>query len=496
MQLGNVASLAYFGPELVLSGSVVVLILLDLVIKNRAAAGIVALIASILTFFLLIAERSPSTLLFNGVIVFDSFAFFFRLLIILATVVAVWMSIGSREVKGCDQGEYYAVLMAGSLGMFLMAEAYNLLMAYLSLELVSLTSYILTGFLKHNRRSQEAALKYLIYGGVASGTMIYGMSWIFGIAGSLDFGVINGALTASGTGASLGVFIALVLILTGMGYKVASVPFHMWAPDVYTGAPIPITTFLAVGSKAAGFALLTRFFYPAISRLTANGSWHALAGVDWPQLLLFMCMITMTLGNLAALQQTNMKRLLAYSSIAQAGYALMGFVVLSNDGIRAMMFYLIAYYVMDAGAFLVVMIVANATGSEEIDAYRGLAFRGGMVPALALAIFLFSLTGIPLTVGFIGKFYLFAAVIRGQFYILAVVGIINSVISLYYYLRPIRTMFLDQPTGDEAALNTAGSAWNYGLMGLLATATIVMGLYWGPIIAFADRSLKFFTGPT
>ena len=494
--MGNVASLAYFAPELVLSGSVVVLILLDLVIKNRAAAGIVALIASIVTFFLLLGERSPSTLLFNGVIVFDSFAFFFRLLIILATIVAVWMSIGSKEVKGCDQGEYYAVLMAGSLGMFLMAEAYNLLMAYLSLELVSLTSYILTGFLKHNRRSQEAALKYLIYGGVASGTMIYGMSWIFGIAGSLDFGVINGALTASGTGASLGVFIALVLILTGMGYKVASVPFHMWAPDVYTGAPIPITTFLAVGSKAAGFALLTRFFYPAISRLTANGSWHALAGVDWPQLLLFMCMITMTLGNLAALQQTNMKRLLAYSSIAQAGYALMGFVVLSNDGIRAMMFYLIAYYVMDAGAFLVVMIVANATGSEEIDAYRGLAFRGGMVPALALAIFLFSLTGIPLTVGFIGKFYLFAAVIRGQFYILAVVGIINSVISLYYYLRPIRTMFLDQPTGDEVAFNTAGSAWNYGLMGVLATATIVMGLYWGPVIAFADRSLKFFTGPT
>ncbi len=350
----------------------------------------------------------------------------------------------------------------------------------------------MTGFLKHNRRSQEAALKYLIYGGVASGTMIYGMSWIFGIAGSLDFGTINGALSHT-TGSSLAVFIALVLILAGMGYKVASVPFHMWAPDVYTGAPIPITTFLAVGSKAAGFALLTRFFYPAISQLAADGSWKALAGVDWPQLLLVMCMVTMTLGNLAALQQTNMKRLLAYSSIAQAGYALMGFVVLSNDGIRAMMFYLIAYYLMDAGAFLVVMIVANATGDEDIDAYRGLAWRGGLVPAVALAIFLFSLTGIPLTVGFIGKFYLFAAVIRGQFYILAVVGIINSVISLYYYLRPIRTMFLDQPTGAEAVVT--GEAWNYGLMGVLAAATIVLGLYWGPLIAFADRSLKFFTGP-
>jgi NADH-quinone oxidoreductase subunit N len=493
MQLDNVASLVHFIPELVLSGAVVLLILLDLISDNRSAAGVLAMAAAVATFLLVIAGGAGNTWLFNGMVVFDSFAFFFRLLIMLATIVAVWMSIGSAEVRLCEQGEYYAVLMSAALGMFLMAEANNLLMAYLSLELVSLTSYILTGFLKHNRRSQEAALKYLIYGGVASGTMIYGMSWIFGIAGSLDFGAINAALSQSGTGSSLAVFIALVLILAGMGYKIASVPFHMWAPDVYTGAPIPITTFLAVGSKAAGFALLTRFFYPAISHLAADGNWQALAGVDWPQLLLAICMITMTLGNLAALQQNNMKRLLAYSSIAQAGYALMGFVVLSNDGIRAMMFYLIAYYVMDAGAFLVVMIVANATGHEDIDAYRGLAWRGGLVPAVALAIFLFSLTGIPLTVGFIGKFYLFAAVIRGQFYILAVVGIINSVISLYYYLRPIRTMFLDEPKGDEGIV-TAG-AWNYGLMGVLATATIVLGVYWGPLIDFAGRSLKFFTGP-
>ena len=502
MLLGNIASLAHFVPELVLSAGIVLLILLDLAIGRKMALGKVALLISVLTLALLIGGAdSAGRWLFNGMLVFDSFAFFFRALIILATVVAVWMSIGSEEVRKVDQGEYYAVLLSGALGMFLMAEANNLLMAYLSLELVSLTSYILTGFLRHNRRSQEAALKYLIYGGVASGTMIYGMSWIFGLAGSLDFGMINKVLNSAGTGASLGVFIALVLILAGMGYKVASVPFHMWAPDVYTGAPIPITTFLAVGSKAAGFALLTRFFYPAISRVAANGSWQVLTGVDWPQLLLVVCMITMTLGNLAALQQTNMKRLLAYSSIAQAGYALMGFVVLSNDGIRAMLFYLVAYYVMDAGAFLVVMIVANSTGREDIDAYRGLAWRGGVVPAIALTIFLFSLTGIPLTVGFIGKFYLFAAVIRGQFYVLALVGIINSVISLYYYVRPIRTMFLDQPTDEETQYGLSadgainGVAWNYGLMSVLAAATIVLGLYWAPLIALADRSLKFLTGP-
>ncbi|HUN57901.1 MAG TPA: NADH-quinone oxidoreductase subunit N, partial [Candidatus Binataceae bacterium] len=388
--------------------------------------------------------------------------------------------------------EYYTVLLASTLGMFLMATSANLLMAYLSLEFVSLTSYILTGILKHNRRSQEAALKYLIYGGVASATMIYGMSWIYGLAGSLDFNIINRALFATPHVPALTVFTALVLILAGFGYKVASVPFHMWAPDVYEGAPIPVTTFLAIGSKAAGFALLTRFFYPAISQLTADGNWQALKGVEWPQLLLYICAITMTLGNLAALQQDNMKRMLAYSSIAQAGYALMGFVLLSNDGIRAMLVYLFAYYLMDAGAFLVVMMVANATGREDLGAYRGLAARGGVVPAIALTVFLLSLTGIPATIGFIGKFYVFAAAIQQRFYVLAVIGILNSVVSLYYYMRPVRAMFLESPEDDAPQFNS--ELWNYGLMGVLAVATIVLGLYPPPVIAFASRSLHFFTG--
>jgi NADH-quinone oxidoreductase subunit N len=201
----------------------------------------------------------------------------------------------------------------------------------------------------------------------------------------------------------------------------------------------------------------------------------------------------MTLGNLAALQQENMKRLLAYSSIAQAGYALMGFVLLSNDGIRAMLVYLFAYYVMDAGAFLVVMIVANATGREDIGAYRGLAARGGAAPAIALTIFLLSLTGIPATVGFIGKFYVFAAAIQARFYVLAVIGILNSVVSLYYYMRPVKEMFLEAP--DEGAPRCAIEFWNYGLMGMLTIAAVALGLYPPPMIEFASRSLHFFIGP-
>jgi NADH-quinone oxidoreductase subunit N len=495
MDLGNLASLHYFYPELILTAGALLIVLVDLGLEEKSILGDTALLFSAGALLLIGLEPfTTGAWLFNRMLVYDSFAIFFRALIALAAIVAVWMSIGSREVDSCERGEYYAVLLASTLGMFLMAESANLLMAYLALELVSLTSYVLTGILKHNRRSHEAALKYLIYGGVASGTMIYGMSWIYGLAGSLDFNVINRALFSSPQVPALALFIALVLILAGMGYKVASVPFHMWAPDVYEGAPIPITTFLAIGSKAAGFALLTRFFYPAISRLAATGSWQVLKGVEWPQLLLIICVLTMTLGNLAALQQDNMKRLLAYSSIAQAGYALMGFVLLSNEGIRAMLVYLFAYYVMDAGAFLVVMIVANATGREDIEAYKGLAWRGGAAPAIALAIFLLSLTGIPATIGFIGKFYVFAAAIREQFYILAIIGILNSVVSLYYYMRPVKEMFLEQPDGDERPITM--EVWNYGLMGVLAVATIALGLYPPPIIAFASRSIHFFLGPT
>jgi NADH-quinone oxidoreductase subunit N len=266
----------------------------------------------------------------------------------------------------------------------------------------------------------------------------------------------------------------------------------MWAPDVYHGAPIPVTAFLAVGSKAGGFALLIRFFYPALSKLGEDGSWQFLPGVDWPQFMLVIAMVTMTLGNLAALNQQNLKRLLAYSSIAHAGYILMGFVVLSNDGLRAMLFYLVVYYLMNLGAFVVVLVVANNTGQEDMDGFRGLAWRGGALPAIAMAIFLFSLTGLPPLAGFIGKFYLFAAVIKGQLYYLAVVGILNSVVSLYYYARIVKTMFFDDPLGTEGEI--ALDIHNGSLLAVLSVVTVILGLYWAPVFDFADRSTRFFLG--
>ncbi|MFQ5665834.1 MAG: NADH-quinone oxidoreductase subunit N [Candidatus Binatia bacterium] len=492
MNLSNIESVGYILPEILLVLTIVGVFLADLVVREKNRLGEIALAGTALS--LLAVTRlagTPAGWLFSKMIVQDPFAIFFKVLFALVALVTVWMSLGSREIDGPNRGEYYGLLLSSTLGMYFMASASNLLMAYLALEFVSLTSYVLTGYLRHDRRSGEAALKYLIYGGVASGTMIWGMSWIFGLTGSMDFAQINAALVHGAPG-RLALFIAVVLTLTGLGYKIAAVPFHMWVPDVYTGAPIPITAFLSVGSKAAGFALLMRFFYPALSQLGSDGAWRFIAGVDWPQLVLVLSMVTMTLGNLSALSQRNVKRLLAYSSIAHAGYMLMGFVVLTNEGLRAMLFYMVVYYLMNIGAFLVVMIVANATGREDIEGYRGLAWRGGAAPALAMAIFLFSLTGLPPLAGFVGKFYLFAAVIRQHFYLLAVVGVINSVISLYYYARVVRTMFLDLPEAGDGTVSVG--LHNGALMWGLSAATIVMGVYWAPVIAFADRSLQFFTG--
>src|SRR6266852_1370039 len=494
-------SLAYFLPELALSAAVLAVIFADLALTGRAGRrasewpGNLALLGAGTALVLTLGLRplgihgllddptihsAKGLWLFDRMIVLDAFSVFFKVLLGLALLAVIWMSLSSREIRGQpNEGEYFALLLSSGLGMFLMASAATLLMAYLSLEFVSLTSYVLTGFLRHNRRSGEAALKYLIYGGVASGAMIYGMSWVFGLTGAMDYAGIAKGVAALDPASRGALFLALVLVLAGFGYKIASVPFHMWAPDVYTGAPIPVTAFLAVGSKAAGFAMLLRFF-------------HFDVPPPLPQLMSVLCVATMTLGNLAALSQTNMKRLLAYSSIAHAGYALLGFVVFAERGVEALLFYLVVYYLMNLGAFWVVMLIANATGREDLEGYRGLAWRGGAAPALALGVFLFSLAGLPPFAGFLGKFYVFAAGVEAHLYALVVVGLLNSVISLYYYARVVKTMFLDQPTADDAAMRfTPGEL---GAVGVLSLATLVLGVSFNWLLRWVAVAGKVFTG--
>jgi NADH-quinone oxidoreductase subunit N len=490
VNLNNLDSLAYAWPEAILAGGVLLVLLLEIFARSKRGIGeLAAVIAALATFATAYGQADGDYgYLFDRMVALDAFSVFFKIVLGAGAFGAIWMSLGSRELRGQHEGEYYALLLAATLGMFYMAEATNMLMAYLALEFVSQTSYILSGFIKTSRRSGEAALKYLIYGGVASGAMVYGMSLLFGLTGSLDYATIGERLTTV-QGSEPVLFLATVLIVAGFGYKISMVPFHMWTPDVYEGAPLPVTAFLAVASKAAGVAMLVRFFYPAISVPGEAGAWLPLKGVDWQSLMVMASMVTMTLGNLAALRQTNVKRLLAYSSIAHAGYMLMGFVALSDDGLRAMLFYVVVYYLMNLGAFVVLLMVLNHSGREDIDAFRGLAWRGGAIPAAAMAVFLFSLAGIPPFAGFIGKFYLFAAVIDKKMWMLAIVAGLNSVVALYYYARLVRTMYLDLPTPEDAPIPYDSLQGNFACA--LVIFTLILGVYWTPLAELAKRSIVF-----
>ena len=474
--LSNIESLLYFSPEILLVIFAAAIILLDLVVKNRESAAVVhlSLVGCLCTFAAVLfthfsfGDEGPVSL-FLGMIRLDVFSSFFKILLLLATAATILFSLRSEELDARLKGEYYALLLAITLGMFLMTSSTNLLMIFISLETVSLTSYILAGFLTHNPRSSEAAFKYITYGAVASGTMLFGLSLLFGMTGTGDLVQINGHLTellASGEVAPLAVLIAITFVLAGVGYKIASVPFHMWSPDVYEGAPIPITAFLSVASKSAGFALFIRFFY------TGFGTLGLMEAVDWPFMLAIVSALTMTVGNLAALPQQNVKRLLAYSSIAHGGYLLMGGVLLTSEGVGAILFYLVAYLFMNLGAFYVVVLIANEAGSEMVEGYRGLSSRAPLV-AGAMVIFLVSLAGIPPFAGFFGKWLLFTAVIEQGYYWLAFVGLLNSVISLYYYARIVKAMFFED--ADEETTRFSFSTGTFALLSVFVIPTIFIG---------------------
>ena len=493
----NLNSLTYFLPEIILAGLVCLLVISDLLLKKDkspynafiALAGLVVAFVAILQQYNL-GNRS----IFNDMLVVDPFSLYFKVVFLATAIVVIFLSFTSVELAGRPVGEYFTLIVALTLGMSLLASSTNLLTIYIAIEFVSIVSFVLAAYLKTRRRSSEAGLKYAIYGAFSSGLMLYGMSLLYGLTGSLNIYEIRNVLAGAASN-ELALLVSVILILAGFGYKIASVPFHFWAPDVYEGAPTPVTAFLSVGPKAAGFAVLIRFFNVALASGNGNGitEWTFVSSIDWGQILAVVAAATMTLGNLVAIVQKNMKRLLAYSSIAHAGYILMGTVLLSEQGIYASMFYLFIYYLMNLGAFLIVMIFHDVIGSENIEDYKGLGYRAP-IPALALGVFLFALTGIPPTSGFIGKFYLFAAVVKAgpSFYWLAVVGIINSVISLYYYARVLKAMFiekLEKETKETTALRI--SPFYIVLIVILVVPTLVLGIYWAPLADFANYSVDF-----
>ena len=502
MEQQILADLARFFPEVALTATFLAVLIVDLLVRRSAAASAsVAMLGLLVTGALVIDQAGVRASIFGNMLAVDPFSVFFKLVIVLSAILIVVFSLGSSELNspGRKLGEYYALLISLTLGMVLMAGASNLLMMYLAIELSSISSYTLSGYTKEAPDSSEAALKYVIYGAVSSGLMLYGISLVYGLTGSLEIYAVNRALPhilgQGGAGAFV-LLIAGILMFAGFGYKISAVPFHFWAPDVYEGAPITVTAFLAVASKAGGFAMLIRFlkvtFVDTSVVALPAGMWATLHGFDWYAIIAALSVLTMTVGNLVAIWQNNLKRLLAYSSIAHAGYMLAGIVVLSNEGIAAIMVYFVVYLFMNLGAFYVVMLIANKTGSEDIEDYKGLGARAPFL-AVALAVFLVSLTGLPPTAGFIGKLYLFAALINNGWVWLAIVGALNSVIALYYYVRVFRNMFLR--SGDHPAAPLSFSILQTGTVLCLLIPTLLLGLYFGPLVELAQASVKMFGTP-
>ena len=415
----------------------------------------------------------------------DGMAAFFRLIFAFVAVITVLFSWTSEEIMGKGRehkGEYYALIALMTGGMMVMAAARDLLMLYLSMELVSLTSYVLAGYMRNSLRATEASVKYMIFGAVSSGVMLYGLSLIYGLTGEMGFAGIRDAL-AAGQVDKLALLTVTVLIFAGMGYKIAMVPFHFWCPDVYEGAPTPVAAFFSVAPKAAGFALLIRFFYTTLAPVVGE--------VDFPLLIAVLSVATMTYGNLAAVRQVNVKRLLAYSSIAHVGYLLMGFLMLTAEGLQAILFYLMVYALMNLGAFLFVVAINNSLRSEHLDDYAGLGFRAPWA-AVMMVVFLVSLTGLPPTAGFVGKFYLFAEVIRREWYWLAVVGVVNSAVSLFFYMKIAKALYFTKAPADAPAVTVA--PMHYVTMAVLAVPTLALGLFWGRFKDLADRAIEHFAG--
>ncbi|MFC2074910.1 NADH-quinone oxidoreductase subunit N [Bdellovibrionota bacterium] len=429
--------------------------------------------------------NEPTEYLFQGGFVLDRFTLFFAGLFILVAALTILISVRYIKREGMHYGEYYFLTLATISGMMLLAASADLVMVFLAIEVMSIGAYILTGINRERMRPTEGALKYFLLGAFASGILLYGIALIYGATGSTSFLAIKEFL-AAGSSVNLLFWCGLVLIFVGFGFKIAAVPFHLWAPDAYEGAPTPITAFMATGVKAAALAAFFRFMVHAVPSLT----------VDWVPILWWGAVITMTVGNVAAMVQQNIKRMLAYSSVAHAGYLLTAFVALGGPAGtlagEALLYYLLAYTVMTFCAFTVVILVAKQ-GDERVnvDDYTGLG-RQHPVLAVVMTIALLSLAGFPPTAGFFGKFYLFSAVVQSGFAGLAVIGVLNSVLSVYYYLRPVVNMYMKIEGAPEVSFE---KSLTLGIALVVTTYGIFhIGIFSSPFLNIAKQTMALFGG--
>ncbi len=426
----------------------------------------------------------------HGMLVADGYALFLNLVILAVAGLAILLSLDYAGRKGIAQGEFYTLLLLSSAGMMLMAAATDLMTIFLALEILSIALYVLVGLNRAKRRSAEAALKYLLLGAFASGFLLYGMALIYGQAGTTSLAGVRAYATGLGDSAPALLTVGMGLMIVGFGFKLALVPFQMWAPDVYEGAPTPVTAFMSVGAKVAGFAALGRVVLVALGNL--QGAWV------W--VLAVLAAVTMTVGNLAALRQTNLKRMLAYSSIAHAGYVLVGVAAGSELGTSGVLFYLFAYAFMNVAAFAVIIAVGrlrDAPGDgEPLEAFAGLAARKPGL-AIAMALSLLSLAGVPPLAGFLGKLAVFSAAVQADLTWLAIAGVVNSVVSAYYYLRVVGTMVRENAPTLSPDEQKTGSPICLALqagIGLASLAIVVLGIWPAPLMNLARTAASALLG--
>ena len=461
-------------PEIVLTVGALLVLVIDLVLKDRDDVTLSATLGTLLvTTGVLFSFVGVDTTASRGLLAIDGFATLFKFIFLFTAAVTVLMSSSYLKVEGVRAGEYYFLILCATLGMMFMASGVDLITLFIGLETMAVSFYILTGFLKPNQRSNEASVKYYLLGAFSTGILLYGMSLLYAVSGSTRLSEIAAAVGTQGNSGL--VILAVILVGAGMAFKIAAVPFHMWAPDVYEGAPTPITAYLSVGSKAAAFAMLLRIFVEGLPTIAA----------DWQLFFWWLAVLTMTVGNIAALTQSNIKRMLAYSSIAHSGYVLIGIVAGTSRGWTAAIVYLVVYAFMQLGAFAIVtMLRRRDVVGDELKDLSGLYSRSPMA-AIAMLVFMLSLGGIPPTAGFMGKIWIFGAAIDQGFVSLAVIGVVNSAISLFYYIRVVVFMWIkDEVMGSEITIGPAmATALCVTLVG-----SILFGIYPQPLFEQAQAA--------
>ena len=468
-------------PEIIITAFGFLVLLVDVFSpkkENKDYLGVISLIGIFIAFLYTLPQIGSVKSGFEGMFISDGYALFFKITFLIIAFLTVLISIGYTKREEMAFGEYYALVLFATLGMMLMAAGTHLIIIFLGLETMSISIYILAGMMREDRRSVESAFKYFLLGAFATGFLLYGIALIYGATGSLYLkDVASYIASTKGLLRSPMLLMSLVFLTIGFGFKIASVPFHMWTPDVYEGAPTSITAFMATGVKAAGFSALIRVFFSALPAFRP----------DWTSIMWVICVATMTLGNIVAISQTNIKRMLAYSSIAHAGYILVAFVAGNDLGTSGILFYLMAYAFMNIGAFTCVILLGKK-GEENtlINDYAGIGFKYPLLAA-SMTIFLLSMAGIPPLGGFMAKLYVFSAAVKAKFYWLAILGVLNSAISVYYYLRVTVVMYFRESEREITGLQFSPAS--VIALVLAVIGTLYMGIFPANVLSFAQRSI-------